>query len=357
MYALVNDMKNNKKKNLIILISLLVTTIIIFIISIFVGSANMTLNEAIGALFGSGANNHIVIMQKIRLPRSMAALLVGASLSLSGLIMQTSLGNDMASPSTLGVTNAATFGANVAIIGFAGGFLATGNNIGNYFSSSNVYSTSVVAFVFAFLSVLITLALCKIKSFSKETVILAGIAIGAIFQAFTSLLQFYATDVSLSAAIVWSFGDLSRASYSVDLMILVVLVISSIFFMLYKNHLNALLSGDEAAKSVGVKVEALRFVLLLISSIIVAICISNIGIIGFVGLICPHIAKRIFGHNHKYTIPASILLGSLLLLVADSLARVVGNGSEIPVGIITSIIGAPFFLFIIFRKRRGDNNA
>ena len=346
-----------KKKKLMILISLIILTILLFIISIFVGTSNMSFSDALNALFGNGQNNYIVIMQKIRLPRAIAALLVGAGLSIAGLIMQTCLGNDMASPSTLGVSNAATFGANLAIIGFAGGFLVTGNNLNNIMANSNVYSTSLVAFVFAFISVLITLGLCKLKSLSKETVILVGVAMGAIWTAFTSLLQFFATDVSLSAAVVWSFGDLSRATYKVDLIIAIILVLSYIFFSLFKNHYNAMLSGDDVAKSVGVRVEGLRFISLLITSIIVAICIANIGIIGFIGIICPHIAKRIFGYNHKYTIPASILLGSILLLLSDTLARVIGNGTRIPVGIITSIIGAPFFLYIIFRRKRGDSNA
>lgn len=346
-----------KKKKIVILISLIILTILLFIISIFVGTSNMSFSDALNALFGNGQNNYIVIMQKIRLPRTIAALLVGAGLSIAGLIMQTCLGNDMASPSTLGVSNAATFGANLAIIGFAGGFLVTGNNLNNIMASSNVYSTSLVAFIFAFVSVLITLGLCKFKSLSKETVILVGVAMGAIWTAFTSLLQFFATDVSLSAAVVWSFGDLSRATYKIDLIIAIILVLSYIFFSLFKNHYNAMLSGDNVAKSVGVRVEGLRFISLLITSIIVAICISNIGIIGFIGIVCPHIAKKIFGYNHKYTIPASILLGSILLLLSDTLARIIGNGTRIPVGIITSIIGAPFFLYLIFRRKRGDINA
>lgn len=346
-----------KKKKIVILISLIILTILLFIISIFVGTSNMSFSDALNALFGNGQNNYIVIMQKIRLPRTIAALLVGAGLSIAGLIMQTCLGNDMASPSTLGVSNAATFGANLAIIGFAGGFLVTGNNLNNIMASSNVYSTSLVAFIFAFVSVLITLVLCKFKSLSKETVILVGVAMGAIWTAFTSLLQFFATDVSLSAAVVWSFGDLSRATYKIDLIIAIILVLSYVFFSLFKNHYNAMLSGDNVAKSVGVRVEGLRFISLLITSIIVAICISNIGIIGFIGIVCPHIAKKIFGYNHKYTIPASILLGSILLLLSDTLARIIGNGTRIPVGIITSIIGAPFFLYLIFRRKRGDINA
>ena len=118
-----------------------------------------------------------------------------------------------------------------------------------------------------------------------------------------------------------------------------------------------MLAGDDIAKSMGVNVPRFRFLSLLIASLITAVCISNIGIIGFVGIICPHIAKRIFGYNHKYTIVSSLCLGAILLLISDTLARTVGNGSAIPVGIITSLVGAPFFLYIIFRRKRGGNNA
>ena len=114
-----------------------------------------------------------------------------------------------------------------------------------------------------------------------------------------------------------------------------------------------MLAGEDMAKTMGLKTDSFRFISLLVASLITAICIANLGIIGFVGIICPHIAKRIFGHDHKFTIPGSILIGSILLILSDTLARTVGNGTAIPVGIITSLIGAPFFLYIIFRGRRG----
>ena len=349
-------MSKNKRNNLILII-LLVSVIILFILSLFIGSSKMSISESFKALFGVGENNHIIIMQNIRLPRTIAAVVVGCGLAISGLIMQTTLGNELASPSTLGVSNAATLGANISIIVLAGGFLSTGNNINNYFNGTNAFSTSAFAFIFAFISILITLGLCKIKSFSKETVILCGVAMASIWTAITSLIQFYASDVSLSAAIIWSFGDLSRATYQIDLIIVVVLFISVAFFSILSNRYNALLQGDDIAKSVGVNVARFRFISLLIASLLTAICIANIGIIGFVGIICPHIAKRIFGYNHKYTIPGSILFGAILLLVSDTLARSIGNGSSIPVGIITSLVGAPFFLYIIFRRKRGVKNA
>ncbi|MBR4496181.1 MAG: iron ABC transporter permease [Acholeplasmatales bacterium] len=350
-------MRKLLNKKFTILIVLFFIMIILFIFSLFVGSSKISFSESLNALFGNGQKNHIIIMQNIRLPRAIAALVVGCGLAVAGLIMQTTLSNEMASPSTLGVSNAATLGANISIIVLAGGFLNTGNNVQNFFNGNNVFSTSLIAFVFSFISVLITLGLCKIKSFSKETVILCGVAMAAIWTALTSLIQFYATDVSLSAAIVWSFGDLARATYQIDLIILIVLLISITFFFILSNRYNAMLAGDDIAKSVGVNVGRFRFISLLIASLLTAVCIANIGIIGFVGIICPHIAKKIFGYNHKYTIWGSVLLGAILLLVSDTLARTVGNGSAIPVGIITSLVGAPFFLYIIFRRKRGDKNA
>ncbi len=346
-----------KKQNIIILCSMAIAVVLLFFVSLFVGSSSMKFKDAFYALFGQGQNNYIIIMQKIRLPRVIAALFVGAGLAISGLIMQTTLSNEMASPSTLGVSNAATFGANVSIIGFAGGFLTTGNNLTNYFTTSNVYATSLVAFIFAFVSILLILGLSKLRAMNKSTVVLAGIAMGTMWTALTSLMQFYATDVSLSAAVIWSFGDLSRATYKIDLIIAIVVVLSSVMFGIFSNKYNAVLSGDDMAKSVGIRLESFRFISLLVASLITAICIANLGIIGFVGIVCPHIAKRIFGHDHKLTIPGSILIGAILLLLSDTLARTIGNGTAIPVGIITSLVGAPFFIYIIFRKKRGGEIA
>ena len=346
-----------KKQNIIILCSMAIAVVLLFFVSLFVGSSSMKFKDAFLALFGQGQNNYIIIMQKIRLPRVIAALFVGAGLAISGLIMQTTLSNEMASPSTLGVSNAATFGANVSIIGFAGGFLTTGNNLTNYFTTSNVYATSLVAFIFAFASILLILGLSKLRAMNKSTVVLAGIAMGTMWTALTSLMQFYATDVSLSAAVIWSFGDLSRATYNIDLIIAIVVVLSSVMFGIFSNKYNAVLSGDDMAKSVGIRLESFRFISLLVASLITAICIANLGIIGFVGIVCPHIAKRIFGHDHKLTIPGSILIGAILLLLSDTLARTIGNGTAIPVGIITSLVGAPFFIYIIFRKKRGGEIA
>ena len=274
---------------------------------------------------------------------------------MAGLIMQTTLNNTMASPSTLGVSNAAVFGANLSIIAFAGGFLSTGNNLSGFDVGANPYATSLLAFVFSTVSILLILGLCTIRSFSPNVVVLAGMAIGSVWTAATTILQFYATDVGLSAAVIWSFGDLGRATYRTDFIMLGVVIVGIVFFMIMSWKYNALLSGEATAKTMGVNVEWLRFVSMLLASIITAACVSFLGIIGFVGVICPHITKKLLGQDHRVTIPVSCLSGSLLLLFADTLSRTLGNGSALPVGAITSLLGAPFFVTIIFsgKERRG----
>ncbi|MBO7348684.1 MAG: iron ABC transporter permease, partial [Spirochaetales bacterium] len=235
-------------------------------------------------------------------------------------------------------------------IAFAGGFLDTGNHLSNFDIGANPFSTSLMAFFFAVASILLILALCRIRSFSPNIVVLAGIAIGSVWTALTTILQFYATDVGLSAAVIWNFGDLGRATYKTDFIMLVTILAGIITFIILSRRYDALLSGDAVAISVGVNVRLLRFVSLLLSSLITAVCVSFLGIIGFVGIICPHVIKKIMGQEHFWSISSSALSGSLLLLVADTLSRSMGNGSALPVGAITSMLGAPFFIAIIFRK-------
>lgn len=340
-------------KNIAVMVLILIV-LIMAVKCLFVGSSNMTFKDCIYALLRKGTPAQNRIIWNIRIPRVLAAVIAGAGLSVSGLIMQTTLNNPMASPSTLGVSNAAVFGANLSIIVFAGGFLSTGNNISNYSSGINPYAASLMAFIFSVFSVIIILGLCQIRSFDPGVVVLAGIAIGSVWTAATTILQFYATDVGLSAAVIWNFGDLGRATYKTDFIMFIVVALCIIVFMVLSWRYNALLSGDVAAKSVGVNVELLRCISLFLGSVIVAVCVSFLGIIGFVGIICPHITKKIWGQNHHYSIPVSAFMGSLLLLFADTLSRSIGNGSALPVGAITSLLGAPFFVAIIFLRR--DNN-
>lgn len=343
-------MNKSKSGKIKIICGMIICTLILSFICFLVGSSHMTIEECIKALMheSSASNNRII--WNIRIPRILAALIAGAGLAISGLIMQTTLNNPLASPSVLGVSNAAVFGANLSIIAFAGGFLSTGHNVSNYVVSANPYSTSFMAFVFSLFSILLILGLCRVRAFSPGVVVLAGVAVGSIWTAATTILQFYATDVGLSAAVIWNFGDLGRATYKTDLIMFVVVLLGYLVFTVFSWQYNALFSGDETAKSMGINVELLRFVSMLLASMITAVCVSFLGIIGFVGIICPHVMKKILGQDHRFTLPASALCGSILLTFADTVSRSMGNGSALPVGAITSLLGAPFFIAIIFSK-------
>lgn len=299
----------------------------------------MSVRQCVSALFGSGDSAAVRIMQHIRLPRLLAAVIAGAGLSVSGLIMQTVLGNPMASPATLGVSNAAVFGANLSIIALSGGFLSTGNNLTSYTAGADPFATSALAFVFAAGSVLVVLALCRLRDFSPNVVVLAGIALGSVWTAATTILQFYATDVGLSAAVIWSFGDLGRATYRADWIMLAVTAAGIAVFAALAWRYNALLSGGDAAGSMGVNVALLRWVSLLLASLITAVCVSFLGMIGFVGIICPHAVKRLVGHDHRWALPAATLCGGRAAAGGGrdepqyrQRLRPAGGGHHLPVG-------------------------
>ena len=327
-----------RKRKIAVIAALAAAVLLLALLELLVGSSGMSVRQCVSALFGSGDSAAVRIMQHIRLPRLLAAVIAGAGLSVSGLIMQTVLGNPMASPATLGVSNAAVFGANLSIIALSGGFLSTGNNLTSYTAGADPFATSALAFVFAAGSVL---------------VVLAGIALGSVWTAATTILQFYATDVGLSAAVIWSFGDLGRATYRADWIMLAVTAAGIAVFAALAWRYNALLSGGDAAVSMGVNVALLRWVSLLLASLITAVCVSFLGMIGFVGIICPHAVKRLVGHDHRWALPAATLCGGALLLAADAVSRSIGSGSALPVGAITSLLGAPFFLTLIFGKKEG----
>ncbi len=342
------EIKRKNRKLYLLILAMLAAVIIMAVVCMFVGSSSMTFGETVKALMYNGTTAHERIIWNIRIPRVLAAIIAGAGLSISGLIMQTTLNNPMASPATLGVSNAAVFGANLSIIAFAGGFLSVGGNVNNLVLGANPYSASLMAFIFSTASALLILGLCKIRAFSPNVVVLAGIAIGSVWTAATTILQFYATDVGLSAAVVWSFGELGRATYKTDAIMFAVVLLGAIFFQVMSWRFNALLSGEQTARSMGIHVDRLRFVSMLLASMITAVCVSVLGIIGFVGIICPHVTKKLIGEDHRFAIPMSALSGSLLLLMADTLSRSIGNGSALPVGAITSLLGAPLFVAIIF---------
>lgn len=347
--------ENNVTKRVVLFVSLSFFVAFFFLMGLFVGTSGMSLVDAVKALFGNGEAANVRIVQMIRLPRMIAALVAGAGLALSGLILQSSLRNPMASPATLGISNAAVLGANVGLIVLSGGFLSTNN--GNNWASSNPYAVSLIAFVFAMSCVLIVLGLSKIRHFAPNVVILSGIALGSLYSAITTIIQYFAVDTQIASAIYWTFGDVGRASFRDDWIMLAVTGVAIALFSFLAYPLNALSGGDSFAKSLGVKTGLLRFIALLTASAVSAVIISSLGIIGFLGIVAPHIARRFVGNDHRVLIPASCLMGAVLLEVSDILSRLVLNGTSLPVGAVTALFGAPFFLYIIFRRKEVKDDA
>ena len=341
--------RNIKRRRIMGLILLLVVVLLLFIIGIGIGTTYIPFIDVIKAIFNCGDTDTIFIVRNIRLPRALAALIAGGGLAISGCIMQNVLKNEMASPSTLGVGNAAVFGANVAIIGLGAGSFGASNG---FINLNNPYVVTVFAFVFAILSVFLILFLARIKHFTSESIVLAGVAIGTIFNAGTLILQFFSEEGELASAVFWTFGDLSRANYKECLIMFIIIFVSLLFFIIKGFDYNAIANGRGFAKTLGVKVERTSIISLLLASLITAVCVSFLGIIGFVGLIAPQIMKRFVRDDFRYLIPSSFLFGSALLLLSDLVSRLIIQGTPLPVGAITSLLGGPMFIYLLIRGRK-----
>ena len=343
-------MENTIKKKRIITLSILSASLmVLFIASIFIGSSNISFIEGLKGLFGQSTKVNNIIVQNIRLPRIIAAILVGTALSISGVIMQTVSNNVMASPSTLGVSNAAVLGANIAIVIIGGGVIAfNGGNI----TITNPYLTSGIAFAFALGGTLLVLGLSRIRKFNNATTVLVGVTFGTFCTGATTIIQYFASDTTLATAVYWSFGDLGRAGYIDDLIIFVVTAISLIFFIIFAYRYNALLLGEDTSRTLGINLNVFRFISLLLASLLTAVCVSLVGIIGFIGLIIPQVMRKLVGNDHKFLIPSSALFGSVVLLISDIIARTILNGLSLPVGAVTSILGAPIFILILLLGRK-----
>lgn len=339
--------KKQKKYQIVFLITLTVLLLLISLVSIKVGSYHLSIKDTLKALFKVTNNtNHVLLIWQMRLPRTILAIIAGVGLSISGAIMQTCLKNDLASPSTLGITSAATFGANLSIIVFGSSLISIS------ISSQFPYLTSIFAFLFSMIVVLIILSLSNIRSFTPQTIVLAGIAMNSLFQAFTTLIQYFADQVTLSQAIFWTFGDLTRGNWTQILILLITIIPIMVFFFFNAWNYNSLASGEEYAKSLGVRVNKTRFISILLSALITSMCVSFLGMISFIGLLGPHISKKLFGKDHQIYIPASAIIGATILLSADMVSRTIAQPVVLPVGAITSFIGAALFLYILIKGGR-----
>ncbi len=303
------------------------------------------------ALLGQGEKQANIIVLHLRLPRTVTALVAGIGLALVGCVMQSILRNPLASSSTLGVSQGAAFGAAFAIIVLDAGMQSqTLDGI----AIANPYMTSVCAFVGSMLSTLVILGLSRFKRLSPQTMILSGVALSSLFSGGTTLLQYFAEDVKVAAVVFWTFGSLGSTSWREIAIMAAVVGAAMVYFLANRWNFNALQSGEATAKALGVNTDRLLLASMVICSLTASVIVSYIGIINFIGLIAPHLMRRVIGSDYRYLLPASACMGAILLLLSDTVARLAVQPVVLPIGAITSFLGAPLFLYLIFKggKRR-----
>lgn len=328
------------------LILLLLGIILLAGVSATLGSANLSVLDVYHAILARLFPDHFqsdwfsdTIVWGLRLHRIMLSVVAGMGLAIAGAVMQGILKNPLASPFTLGISSAASFGAALAIVlgaGFVGGeWLIIGN-----------------AFVFTLLASMTVYGLAKYKGITPETMILAGIAIMYLFQAMTSFLQYLGKSEQVAEVVFWMMGSLGRSSW--EKVGIVSFIIATCFpYLLLKSwDINALGAGDETATSLGVNVERTRVLCMMAVSLITAGVICFTGTIGFIGLVSPHITRMVIGGDHRFLLPASALVGGLLLLAADTAARTILAPVIMPVGIMTAFLGVPFFIYLFMRRKK-----
>jgi len=285
-----------------------------------------------------------VVIIGYRLPRVLLAVLTGISLAVAGVVMQGLLRNPLVSPFTLGMSSAAAFGAAIAIVigpGILGGLFVLN---GNAFIIAS-------AFFFGLLSVFLVMGITKNRRTSQATVILAGVVIGYLFTAGVLALKYISNNDRLRELVVWLMGGMWGASWSAVLILTPVCVVCVLLLERSAWDLNALIAGDDIAKILGIDTGRVRLTGLAIAPFAASGCLAFTGIIGFIGLMAPHICRMIIGNDYRYLIPCSGLLGAIILLVSDTVARTIMSPIEIPVGVIMYVIGGLFFLYLITKSK------
>ncbi|WP_295044815.1 iron ABC transporter permease [uncultured Paracoccus sp.] len=339
--ALLDRYHRQNRRRAVLVAVLLAMAALGVVVDLMTGPAGLPLADTLRALAGADVSRATeVIVWQVRLPVAVLALLVGAALALSGAEMQTVLENPLAEPFTLGVSAAAALGAAAAIVlGLSLPFLPP------------QWSISANAFLFALGALMLLQLLGRIRGGGPEVLILFGIALNFSAGAFLSILQFVASADALQQLVFWTMGSLSAASWQGVTALGLVLAACLPFSLRAAWQLTALRLGEDQARSFGVNVDALRRWTLLRVSLLAATAVSLVGVIGFVGLAGPHIARMLVGEDHRFFLPASLLTGAVVMSLASTLSKMVVPGVLLPVGLLTSLIGLPVFFWLILRGR------
>ncbi|MBN1109688.1 MAG: iron ABC transporter permease [Methanomassiliicoccales archaeon] len=324
--------------------------VILTSVSVSLGAVDIPFEDVFSTLFLGSEGLYNTIIWNIRLPRVLTAIAAGAALAVAGAVMQCILRNPLASPYTLGLSQAAAFGASIAIVIFGAGTMQSSSTTGVIVN--NPYVITVCAFLGALLGTGIIVLLSALTRVSPEAMILAGIAIGSMFGAGITAIQFFADSVQLSSIVFWTFGDLGKTTWMYGAIITMVTIPILLYFIYNRWNYNAIEAGEETAKGLGVNVNRLRMVGMVLSSLLAAVVVSFMGIIGFVGLLGPHIVRRMIGADYRFLIPGSALVGGLILMVSDTVARTLISPLVLPVGVLTAFLGGPLFIYLLIRGYR-----
>ncbi len=345
-------MKNRILKNEIIILSLWI--ILIFSIGVFstVGTANVGILDTfriigsklpiLGRRFDISniPDSYISIIWDIRLPRVLLGVLVGASLSIAGAAFQGMFKNPMADPYVMGISSGAALGASIAII------------LKFNIEILGISTTSITAFLGALLAVILVYNIARIKNkVPVTTLLLAGVAVGQFLTAIMSFLMVI-YDRDMTKIIYWTLGSLGGKGWDPVVKMFFPIIIAIAIINFFARDLNILLIGEESAQSLGVDVERTKVYVLVLCTFITSIVVSVSGIIGFVGLIIPHIVRLILGPDHRVLLLSSALLGGIFMIFADTIARTIISPVEIPVGIVTALFGGPFFIYLLKSKKK-----
>jgi iron complex transport system permease protein len=317
---------------------LVILLILCFIFSLLFGGSRISLGDVLYGLFHPDSNSpSSTIIWQIRFPRVILGFLVGAGLAGCGCVFQGLLRNPLAEPYTLGVSGGAAFGATIGIILGAGTIWLPG-----------------CAFLGAFLAISLVYLVASIKRFSITTLILGGVILSFLFSSLVMLIFAISSSDKIHACILWLMGDLSPTQTTLIKTTSFFVIIGLLFLFIFSRDLNVLTLGEEKATHLGVEVALVKKLLFIIASFITGGCVAASGIIGFVGLIIPHFMRRLIGPDHISLIPASILAGAIFLSLCDCLARTIIAPLELPVGVITGIIGGVFFLAFLLKAKKWE---
>ncbi|MCI8950261.1 MAG: iron ABC transporter permease [Lachnospiraceae bacterium] len=329
--------RKNQLLSMAFLAALCFVLMITFLFALKAGSYETPVNELVKGIFGASSDSKInLVVRNNRLPRICTAMIAGAGLGLSGCIFQAVLRNPLASASTLGVSQGASFGAAAAIILFG-------------FGASSRMGIPFCAFIGSIAVALMILGLSKFKQISPEGIVLSGVAISAMFTGATTLIQYFADEVQLASLVYWTFGDLGNTRWDDVTCMGIISGFLILYCFIHRWDYNALLSGKETAVSLGIHVQRLTLINMLLCCLASSIIVSNVGLINFIGLVAPHMVRMVIGNNHVYLIPGSALAGAVLLLLSDLCSRTIVSPVILPIGAITSFLGGPLFLYLLFK--------